>query len=214
MTTRVSLIANDAVTGAGISNETITNDDIAPGTISTNKINFTTALVPVGGIIMWSGTTTPDGWQLCNGTDLPSTSPLRPNITKTPDLRDRFIVGATSGGDGDYPGVGVNQTGGSANAVVVSHNHTGTTDNESATHTHGYSYANGGNNGYELEQKGGSDGSRLETYNGTTGTQSANHTHNFTTSDAKNGSDVVIGASATNANLPPYYALAFIIRVL
>lgn len=212
MTTRVSLIANDAVTGAGISNETITNDDIAPGTISTNKINFTTALVPVGGIIMWSGTTTPDGWQLCNGTDLPSTSPLRPNITKTPDLRDRFIVGATSGGDGVYPGVGVNQTGGSANAVVVSHIHTGTTGGQSQDHTHTWGRQDAQNDVNDRPWPASNNDCIISEVQ--TGGTSQDHTHNFTTSDAKNGSDVVIGASATNANLPPYYALAFIIRVL
>jgi len=40
--------------------------------------------VPVGGIIMWSGSvaTIPTGWALCNGQN------------GTPDLRDRFIVGA------------------------------------------------------------------------------------------------------------------------
>ena len=40
--------------------------------------------VPAGTIVMWSGTTIPDGWALCNGSN------------GTPDLRDRFIVGAGS----------------------------------------------------------------------------------------------------------------------
>lgn len=46
--------------------------------------------IPIGGIIMWSGTTTdiPAGWTLCNG--VPS------NGQTPPDLRDRFIVGAGS----------------------------------------------------------------------------------------------------------------------
>ncbi len=43
--------------------------------------------VPIGGIIMWSGTNIPNGWALCDG-----------HITKegitTPDLRGRFIVGS------------------------------------------------------------------------------------------------------------------------
>lgn len=40
-------------------------------------------MVPVGGIIMWSGSTTavPKGWALCNGQN------------GTPDLRNRFILG-------------------------------------------------------------------------------------------------------------------------
>ncbi|MBI4325506.1 MAG: tail fiber protein [Chloroflexi bacterium] len=41
--------------------------------------------IPLGGIIMWSGSSVPDGWALCNGQN------------GTPDLRNRFIVG--SGGE-------------------------------------------------------------------------------------------------------------------
>jgi len=37
--------------------------------------------VPVGGIIMWSGSSVPSGWALCNGSN------------GTPDLRNRFIMG-------------------------------------------------------------------------------------------------------------------------
>jgi hypothetical protein len=48
--------------------------------------------VPVGGIILWSGTiaTIPTTWKLCNGTD----------NTGGPDLRDKFIVGATQDDSG------------------------------------------------------------------------------------------------------------------
>ncbi len=38
--------------------------------------------IPVGGIIMWSGSTVPDGWALCDGNN------------GTPDLRGRFVMGA------------------------------------------------------------------------------------------------------------------------
>lgn len=37
--------------------------------------------IPVGGIIMWSGSTVPLGWAICDGTN------------GTPDLRERFIFG-------------------------------------------------------------------------------------------------------------------------
>ena len=37
--------------------------------------------IPVGGIIMWSGSSVPAGWALCNGSN------------GTPDLRNRFIMG-------------------------------------------------------------------------------------------------------------------------
>ena len=50
--------------------------------------------VPVGGIIMWSGTTVPTGWALCDGTTK--------NGVVTPDLRGRFIVGYDNRSSG-YP---------------------------------------------------------------------------------------------------------------
>lgn len=57
-------------------------------------------LVPVGGIIMWSGSiaSIPTGWVLCNGSN------------GTPDLRNRFIVGA----DADNSGVAKSTVTGSA----------------------------------------------------------------------------------------------------
>jgi microcystin-dependent protein len=44
------------------------------------------AKIPIGGIILWSGSiaSIPSGWALCDGTN------------GTPDLRDRFVVGAGS----------------------------------------------------------------------------------------------------------------------
>jgi microcystin-dependent protein len=49
--------------------------------------------IPKGGIIMWSGSiaTIPEGWALCDGQDKTASDGI---IVKTPDLRDRFIVGA------------------------------------------------------------------------------------------------------------------------
>ena len=67
--------------------------------------------IPSGGIIMWSGSiaSIPSGWALCNGDN------------NTPDLRDRFIVGAGSS-------YGVDETGGTAShtltiAEMPNHNH-------------------------------------------------------------------------------------------
>ena len=75
-------------------------------------------LVPKGLISMWSGliSAIPTGWFLCNGTN------------NTPDLRNRFIYGASVDAD-------VGATGGSKDAVVVSHNH-GASSNSTGSHTH------------------------------------------------------------------------------
>jgi hypothetical protein len=90
------------------------------------------AAFPSGGIIMWSGSiaSIPSGWLLCNGS------------SGTPDLRDRFIVGAGS----TYA---VNATGGSATynlstAQLPSHTHTGTTASVDINHSHGVNIQSGG----------------------------------------------------------------------
>lgn len=57
-------------------------------------------IVPQGTITMWSGLTIPDGWALCNGSN------------GTPDLRNRFIVGAGS----DYE---VGSTGGAREVTLT-----------------------------------------------------------------------------------------------
>ncbi len=61
----------------------------ASGNFSAGSITATTfnggGTVPIGGIIMWSGDTAPDGWAICDGRD------------KTPDLRGRFVMGAGPG---------------------------------------------------------------------------------------------------------------------
>lgn len=124
---------------------------------------------PVGGIIMWYGSvaTIPAKWALCNGAIV--------NGVQTPDLRDRFVLGAGN----TY---GVNNTGGSKDAVVIQHNHTGTTSTESRSHTHSgttseesRSHTHSGNTGTN---------SVGHTHSGNTGTQSANHTHSGSTNSA------------------------------
>ena len=62
--------------------------------------------VPSGCILLWSGSTgsVPSGWLLCDGTN------------GTPDLRDRFIIGAGN----NYA---VNATGGSADAIEIGRAH-------------------------------------------------------------------------------------------
>ena len=142
--------------------------------------------IPVGGIIMWSGSigTIPTGWALCNGSN------------GTPNLQDRFIVGAGSG----YSVAG---TGGSADATLVSHNHSGSAV-AVGNHAHGGAAQIG-----PVRTLGGqtSEGNirYVNLNSGNTG-DAGSHSHTLSINAE--------GSSATNANLPPYYALAFIMRVL
>ena len=118
--------------------------------------------VPVGGIIMWSGATNaiPSGWALCDGQN------------GTPNLQDRFIVGAGS----TYA---VDATGGSADATLVSHTH-------NLLYNHG---SFGGSSGAVTPRSG-----------------------NTPVTPGISGRVSTEGSSATNANLPPYYALIYIIK--
>jgi len=136
---------------------------------------------PSGGIIMWSGSiaSIPSGWLLCNGT------------SGTPDLRDRFIVGA---GTTYTPA----NTGGSKDAIVVSHTHTATSTVTDTGHTHG--------GGYLRSDVAGGAG---PTSGGTAYGQSI---PSATTGITVATTNTSTGASGTNANLPPYYALAFIMK--
>jgi hypothetical protein len=83
------------------------------------------------------------------------------------------------------------ETGGSKDAIVVSHTHTGTTASNGA-HTH--TFPLGDNNNDNSAPAAASNGSVVNP-TGTTNSNGA-HTHTFTTDST--------GSSGTNANLPPY----------
>jgi hypothetical protein len=138
---------------------------------------------PSGGIIIWSGSALaiPTGWLLCNGS------------SGTPDLRNRFVVGAGS----TYA---VGATGGSADAVVVSHTHTATVTDPG--HIHNFPNCKSAQAGFD---NGGA--SALDAV--------SERTPSLTTNTSSTGISVGIsttGSSGTNANLPPYYALCYIMK--
>jgi len=145
---------------------------------------------PSGGIIMWSGSiaSVPSGWVLCDGTN------------GTPDLRNRFVVGA-----GNSYGVG--DTGGAdsvtlSTAQIPSHSHTfsGTTSVEGA-HSHGSVPATTNDTDRGL---GNNSLFSIDTF-GQTDVQGA-HAHSFS------GTTSTAGSGNAHENRPPYYALAYIMK--
>ena len=155
--------------------------------------------VPIGGIIMWSGTiaTIPTNWALCDGTN------------GTPDLRDKFVVGAKE----DESSVaksnirGTLEVSHTVTGVTLTHNgsvadHTGLTHSGVNIETHATSTAAART----------SSASSLAVIQAITAshaiTQPAAHgdagtvTHSFTPP-----------SDHTTSIVPAFYALAFIMRV-
>ncbi|HBV97786.1 MAG TPA: hypothetical protein DEF36_12170 [Desulfotomaculum sp.] len=142
--------------------------------------------IPSGVILMWSGTevSIPTGWALCNGQN------------GTPDLRNRFVVGA--GTDGEYA---VGDTGGEkTHALTINempyHGHAITVGSDGS---HSHTYIDGKASGDAQAGTGTYGG---QTWDSRSTTSDGSHSH---TASATN-----TGGGATHENRPPYYALCFI----
>ena len=163
-------------------------------------------LVPQGAIIMWGGTTAPDGWAICDGSD--ATKLDGTGDFTTPDLRGRFIVGYDSG-DPDYNNVTVSNVGGFKEVTLTSsempsHTHTGTAlpDGE---HDHDFK-----DKLRKSEPSSGGGLSDCASENGNTTSDNTTdldgeHTHTISINDT--------GGGDAHENRPPYYTLAFIIKL-
>lgn len=164
-------------TSAAVTLQTL--DDLYPILQSAPAVSATFV---AGMILIWSGSigSIPAGWVLCDGTNA------------TPDLRDRFIVGA-----GNTYAVGA--TGGSANAVVVSHTHTATSVVTDPGHVHSYTKPAGSPN---------NAAGSIPDYISITTDNTASAVTGITVATT----NATAGVSGTNANLPPYYALAYIMK--
>ena len=170
----------------------------------TNGAGYVTAAnaFPSGGIIIWSGAVNqiPTGWVLCDGNN------------STPDLRDRFIVGAGTGGSYS-PG----NTGGAASvtlsvAQMPSHSH--------STNSHAHSFSGSGSHSHVLPVgRGGSQSNisgyiaydRVEQVQNNLSTQSASVTVSGTTGGESPNTNPD-GGGGSHENRPPYYALCYIMK--
>ena len=139
----------------------------------------TTATLPMGSVIAWAGKgAPPNGWAICNGQILT----LNNGNFVTPDLRGRFLVGASDGTSSTslsaaYASYNVGDFGGEEVHLL--------TVDEMPKHTHpgGQLIASGGN--------GLASGSTLQL-----------------------GNMAPAGNSFPHNNLPPYYALMYIIKYM
>lgn len=136
--------------------------------------------IPIGCIVMWSGAQAaiPDGWSLCDGGNY--------NGHVTPDLRDRFIVGAGSA-------YGVGSSGG-ANTVTL------TTD-QMPNHSH---------TPYAPNYDGGGSSSQGYAANNVHNSfRSSDRSRDYA---LNSGAISSTGGGQAHENRPPYYALCFIMR--
>jgi microcystin-dependent protein len=168
--------------------------------------------IPSGSVVIWNGliTNIPVGWKLCDGTN------------GTPDLRDRFVVGAGS----TYS---VSSVGGSAQVSLTSpqlpsHSHPVVASIDSAgSHAHTVSLSPVGNHGHPggvitaagpIAVTGGPGPS----FWGSAGTLAGagGHSHSITINTVVDHVHTISvslgnsGAGDSHENRPPFYSVAFI----
>ena len=178
------------------------------------------SLIPPGIIVMWSGTTPPTGWVICDGQN------------GTPDLRGRFIVGYNPS-DGDYNTMG--KLGGAKTVTLTTdqmpaHKHSGST-NTTGNHKHTGSTSSAGNHRHCMKTTQddwnvsggprqnapsfGIDNGNRACYHHTE--YDGNHSHSMSLNNAGNHSHSLslnnTGGNKAHENRPPYYTLAYIMRM-
>jgi len=133
-------------------------------------VNASWGLVPVGGIILWSGTiaTIPTGYLFCNGAD------------GTIDLRNRFALCPGQDDGGTYD---TGDTGG-AETINISHSHT--------VNSHAHTYS--GSTGNCSDSEDGGEGS------GSVANNSHDHNYSGTTSSVAPGTNAQLSASQSVMN--------------
>lgn len=215
-----SSVTNSINTKSPTASPTFTGTPAAPtASYDTNSTQLaTTAFVhdvlPYGTIVMWYGliSSIPAGWALCDGNN------------STPNLTDKFVICAKADSVSKaqtYVTGAYTQTGGTKDLAVPYHSHGAGTNNPSLTGAIAgisQSFVESGtcngvfskSNGPQVNSTPISSDPQL----GGTASLDVTHSHNVSVNAAHNTNwQGTSGASnATNANLPPYYALAYIMK--
>jgi microcystin-dependent protein len=187
----VSLTGNATVTG------TVTAATVTANNYTLNSTG--NGPVPMGGIIMWSGAVAsiPTGWALCDGTN------------GTPDLRERFIVGA----GGDNPTVAVNGTFGGPYNPNTTGGSNGVTLTTAQMPSHNHSMGSAGSHQHMVKEVSRGDEGNSGT-DQSIGSHDEGGTEKYTSFDGAHTHTINnTGGGGAHENRPPYYALAFIMKL-
>ena len=187
----------------------------AAGTVLTSTGSAATwsAGVPTGAIQMWSTGTAPTGYLLCNGA----------SVSTTTYATLFSVLGYTFGGSGgsfalpNYTnrmpyGTTIGSTGGSADAIVVSHSHSNNVSDPGHYHIFGGDDQVASQGGYSVQS-----GFSYDAVSTTSGGGVNMYTHDSANNNAPQGTGISVstnatGSSGTGANLPPYLGINFIIK--
>jgi len=188
----------------------------ANGTVLTSNgssASWTAPATITGAIQMWPTGTAPTGYLLCNGASV-STSTYSTLFG---------VIGYTFGGSGgsfllpNYTnrvpyGTTVGATGGTADAVVVSHTHTASVSDPGHYHIFGADDQVASQGGYSVYS-----GFSYDAVSTTSGSGVNLYTHDANNNNAPQATGVTVsnsttGVSGVGQNLPPYLGINFIIK--
>ena len=216
---------NNTFTSANLVNPVATTKSASDVSTAVATTAFVHSVMPTGIIVMWNSTAAsiPAGWQLCNGSN------------GTPDLRDRFVVGAGTtysfGDTGGSASVTLTQatmpihthvlSGALTTGVAGGHTHSTTVTDPGHVHTTTFNRTSKAQNATPFIL---TDPNSGENINGSVSLPTTSvstgigvnigavidHQHSLTLSGNTQSTGGSGGSTQPHENRPPYYALCYI----